>query len=188
MSRHKTFNLLCLSLLEITVVQIALIFKIHHVCVVLMLSFFLLDVNWLFVIYLGIAWRTVKLAMNLEFGDDIIPVKLLAFRVEANTKMNFGIVVWSFNLDLKHWSVWMQYFFLRKMVAAQRENCCVYDVVFNLVRCWFFEADKCFVSKHKQPMHPSFIRGRVFARLNDFFIFITLNLKTSPQVTRFPDR
>jgi hypothetical protein len=69
---------------------------------------------------LGVVTNAVKLAMNLEFGDSIKPFKLFAFRFKANAKMNFGIVVQSFDLDLVHRGIWMEYFFLRKMAAVQR--------------------------------------------------------------------
>ena len=72
--------------------------------------------------------------MNLEFSDGIKPFKLLTFRFEAYAKMNFGIVVQSFDLDLKHRGIWVEYFFLRKMADAQRENSSADYVVFHLVR------------------------------------------------------
>jgi len=56
--------------------------------------------------------------MVLEFGDGIIPFKLFAFRVKTNAKMNSGIFVRSFDLDLKHGGIWVKYAFLRKMAAA----------------------------------------------------------------------
>jgi hypothetical protein len=118
MPRHKALYLLGLCILNITVVEIALIFKIHHICVVKFLSFFLLDMSRLFVAHLSVALRAVKLAMVLEFGDGIIPFKLFAFRVKTNAKMNSGIFVRSFDLDLKHGGIWVKYAFLRKMAAA----------------------------------------------------------------------
>jgi len=55
MPRHKALYLLGLCILNITVVEIALIFKIHHICVVKFLSFFLLDMSRLFVAHLSVA-------------------------------------------------------------------------------------------------------------------------------------
>jgi hypothetical protein len=72
----------------------------------------------LFVAHLGVAWRAIKLAMILEFCDRIIPFKLFAFRVETNAKMNSGILVRNFDLDLKHGGIWMNYSFLRKEAAV----------------------------------------------------------------------